>query len=246
LAPASGVNAVLGETGYFTAAALVAGFALLPGRPLWAGVLFGALLLKPQLAVLLPFALLGLRAWRALFAMIGTALGLAALSCLLFSPQLWPAWLGALPVYQGLVGQNPRLFGLMIDLGALPLRLGAPPGMSMALQLGVSAALALGCFFAFRRGDYRLALAALFTGALAAAPHALLYDAPAATLAPLLLWERYGAALKIGDILLNIAVMAAPFLGIPGVVYATASLRLAWLACRRQGRAGTRADPPAH
>lgn len=232
LAPASLMNAITGETGYFTAALLTGGFALLPVRPVLAGLLFGLLSLKPQMAVLLPFALAGLGAWRALLAALISALGLAALSCLVFPPQLWSIWLHALPAYQGLVGQNIRLYGLMTNISALPLRLGASPYVSEALQLAASALLAAGCFLAFRSGRYRLAVAALLTGTQAAAMHALIYDAPAASLAPLLLLEQYGTKLAIQDILLGIAVLAAPFLEIPGLIYAAASLRLAWLACR--------------
>lgn len=233
LAPASLLNAITGETGYFTAALLVGGFALLPARPVLAGLLFGLLSLKPQMAVLLPFALAGLGAWRAMLAALVSALGLAALSCLVFPPQLWSIWLHALPAYQGLVGQNTRLYGLMTNISALPLRLGAPPQLSEALQLATSAILVVGCFLAFRSGRYRLAVAALLTGTQAAAMHALIYDAPAASLAPLLLLEQFGAKLAVNDILLGIIVLSAPFLGVPGLIYAAASLRLAWFACRK-------------
>ena len=240
LAPASLMNAITGETGYFAAALLAGGFALLPARPVLAGLLFGLLSLKPQIAVLLPFALAGVGAWRSLFAATVSALALALLSCVAFSPQLWLVWAHALPVYQGLVGQNARLYGLMTNISALPLSLGAGPLFSESLQLAASAMLAGGCYAAFRWGSYRLAVAALLAGTQAAAMHVLVYDAAAASLVPLLLLEQYGPRLTVAELLLGGAALAAPFFAdggvgpanLAGLVYAGVSLRLAWLACR--------------
>jgi len=49
-------NWVNGETGYFTGALLVAGFALVDRRPVLAGIAFGLLTAKPQLGVVVPVA----------------------------------------------------------------------------------------------------------------------------------------------------------------------------------------------
>lgn len=73
----------LGQPGLFVALGVAGSYALLrTGRPWWAGVALGALVLKPQLAFLVPLALLAARQFRA-FTGSAIALGvLAALSAL--------------------------------------------------------------------------------------------------------------------------------------------------------------------
>ncbi len=68
----------LGQPGMFVAAGVAGSYALLrAGRPVWAGVALGALALKPQLAFLVPLALLAARQDRAF---LGSLLSLGALA----------------------------------------------------------------------------------------------------------------------------------------------------------------------
>jgi hypothetical protein len=70
----------LGQPGLFVALGVAGSYALLrSGRPLWAGVALGAMVLKPQLAFLVPLALLAAGRYRA-FA--GSVLALGALAML--------------------------------------------------------------------------------------------------------------------------------------------------------------------
>src|ERR1700761_6556154 len=61
--PALFVNAVGGQNGALTAALLCGGLALLDRRPVVSGLLFGCLVYKPHLALILPFALVAGRRW---------------------------------------------------------------------------------------------------------------------------------------------------------------------------------------
>jgi len=82
----------LGQPGLFVAAGVAGSYALLRAdRKMWAGVALGALALKPQLAFLLPLALLAAREGRA-FA--GSVIGLGAL-VLLSAIALGPGGIGA-------------------------------------------------------------------------------------------------------------------------------------------------------
>jgi len=68
----------LGQPGMFVAAGVAGSYALLRGgKPVWAGVALGALALKPQLAVLVPLALLAARQDRAF---LGSLLSLGVLA----------------------------------------------------------------------------------------------------------------------------------------------------------------------
>ena len=73
------INAITGQAGFLIAALFIGGMALLPKRPLLGGMLLGLMVIKPQLGLVLPFALAAGREWRA-FAGRG-ALGRAASCC---------------------------------------------------------------------------------------------------------------------------------------------------------------------
>lgn len=88
--PATFINLLNGQTGLWTAALLGAGLCWLPRRPLVAGALFGLLLAcKPQLALLVPLALLAERNWRALGAMIASCMLLVTATLPLYGWTLW-------------------------------------------------------------------------------------------------------------------------------------------------------------
>jgi hypothetical protein len=177
-APASLLNGVAGETGYFTAAFLLAGFALLPSRPGLAGLAFGLLTLKPQLGLLVPLALLARRDYRAMLSASLTALALISWSIVMFPAALWAEWLRQMPVYQAQYLAARASLGLDADVtvaGNLG-RIGATPGLAWFLQLAAMLAIAIAVYIAFRRWPYHLAVAALLTGSVLFTPHAYAYD----------------------------------------------------------------------
>src|SRR5690349_3446123 len=73
LAPATIVNVVTGQNGFYSAALLLGGIVALERRPVLAGVLFGLLTMKPHLGVLVPLALVMIGAWRTIAAAALTA-----------------------------------------------------------------------------------------------------------------------------------------------------------------------------
>jgi hypothetical protein len=175
--PASLLNFMTGETAYFTTALLLAGFALLPKRPLLAGIAFGLLTLKPQLGVLIPLALLARGDWRAIAAAAITALALVALSCAAFPPDLWLIWARTLPAYQAdyfaATGLN---LNIIVTPAANLVSLGAPPRIAWLVQAASALVVAIAVFWAFRQRKYPLAVATLLCGGFLAVPHAYAYD----------------------------------------------------------------------
>jgi hypothetical protein len=91
--PAVLVNVGHGQNGFMSAALFGAGTLVLDRYPNMAGILFGCLAYKPQLAVVIPIALAGARRWNTLIAAASTALGLALLSLAVFGPDTWQAFL---------------------------------------------------------------------------------------------------------------------------------------------------------
>jgi hypothetical protein len=240
--PAALLTGATGETAFFTTALLLAGFSALPKRPLLAGVFFGLLTLKPQLGVLVPFALLGLGAWLAMLAAGLTALALVVLSCLVFPPGLWVAWVHALPAYQhDYFADVHRLnLNILVTPAADALLLGAGPQAAWALQALCGLALAGATYAAFRRAPYRPAVALLFIGMFLAVPHAYAYDTIPLTTALAVLWRPGWAFLVLaGIVYLTPFLLLSPFSAIflyalPESVLYMIALRLVFVTFRRE------------
>jgi len=96
--PAVLINALAGQTGTWTAAAFAGGLMALERAPIAGGLLLGLLVVKPQMALLVPVALLAGRQWIALLACATTAVALIALSLLLFGTDAWLAFLQRIPL----------------------------------------------------------------------------------------------------------------------------------------------------
>ena len=185
--PAVLMNLGHGQNGFLTAALFGAGALALRRRSVLAGVCFGCLTIKPQLAVLLPILLLLRRDWRALGAATATALGLAAASLALFGTATWQAFLRAVPLArltfeQGFVppGNVLSTFAAVRVLGG---GLVAAYAAQAVVVLGVCGALV----WARRRQPDVVALAMLTAcGTLLATPFAM--DSDMALLALPLAW----------------------------------------------------------
>lgn len=208
--PAALINIATGETAFFTTALALAGFGLLPRRPVLAGIAFGLLTLKPQLGVLIPIFLLARGEWRAIAAACLTAGALAALSCLVLPPDMWRLWVQTLPRYQT---DYFNATSLNLNIIATPAAnlvvLGLAPKLAWTVQLACGLGVAALVTWMARRAPYPLAVAALLTGTFLAQPHAYAYDSvmiPAAM--ALCLGERIPAyALALG-----VLVYGAPWL----------------------------------
>jgi len=209
--PAALLNGATGETGFFSTALLLAGFAALPRRPVLAGIAFGLLTLKPQLDVLIPLFLLARVEWRPIAAAGLTALALIALSCWFFPPALWREWAQTLPAYQaGYFAAGGKLnLNIIITVAANLVTLGVGVKTAWAAQALTSLAVAFAVFFAARRAEEKLAVTVLFTGICLAVPHAYAYDSIILT-AALVLAAESGMTWPFAA--LALLIYLAPFL----------------------------------
>jgi glycosyl transferase family 87 len=91
---------ISGQNGIFSAALIAGGLHALETRPAIAGLLFGLLSYKPQIAVAAFAALLFGRHWRSLAVAAATALALAAVSLAVLGAESWRAGLQALGTAQ--------------------------------------------------------------------------------------------------------------------------------------------------
>ena len=223
LAPAAAINAVNGQLSFLVAALIIAGFRLLKTRPLTAGAVLGLLSFKPQFCLLVPVALVALRQWKAVVAMIGSALALAALSALIFGIDPWISWANEVaPSYL-----NPAANADWIAYGriwgdsvyACALLLGASSGLASGLQnlsIAIGAAATYAAFRSQLQPDERLAV--LLTATILAAPHSLANDQVLLVIAGGFWLVADGSAQTFRSWLVALALWVAPLLDPPPLV----------------------------
>jgi hypothetical protein len=184
-APATFVNFDIGQNGFLSGALLVGGLRLLGAQPILAGILFGLLSYKPQLGLLIPFALIAAREWRAFFAAAATIAVLFGMSLLLFGIEPWKAYFDIIMPHQRAVLESDLMF-----LGTKLLGTGMRPsvftatrilGASVPIAYGIAAFSALlsvlAVAYAFRRtrrADLRNP--ALLTAIFLTSPYIYAYD----------------------------------------------------------------------
>ena len=176
--PAVWVNAIHGQNGFLSVALLGGGLLLLGARrPIAGGLLLGAMAYKPQLALLLPFALIAGGEWKALAAAAASATVLAATSLAAFGVKTFAAFFAAsyfarLTVEQGVVSWTK----MASSFAALRL-LGAPVPLAYVVQIVVAVA-AVAMIMRIWRGSAasEAKAAALAAGTLVMSPFLLSYD----------------------------------------------------------------------
>jgi alpha-1,2-mannosyltransferase len=166
----------IGQNSFLSAAIFGGATLLVDSRPVSAGLLFGTLAYKPQLALLVPVALAAARNWRAFWAAAAAALVLSAASLALFGTETWRSFLvafaGSSTAYESAIDR-----GAMVNGFGAVLILGGSPALAYAVQAVVTVAAAFLVAFVWRRRTSLAVRGAALAGAvLLAAPLALFYD----------------------------------------------------------------------
>ena len=124
-------TSIAGQNAFLTLALLLGGVGLLGRRDFAAGAILGLLSYKPQLALMVPVALLAARHWRALAGAAVSASFAVALSAATFGLAPWWDWLGhTLP--GGLMGGAGDLAWSKAGTTVGPKRLGLRDGAGRA------------------------------------------------------------------------------------------------------------------
>jgi len=216
VAPTTLVTVITGQSGFLSAALLLAGWRLTPARPLLAGIMFGLLTYKPQYGLLVPVALVAAGCWRTLASAVVTAVLLVVAGSLAFGPSMWLAWLASIQDNSQLLAQPvPKLNLIMPTVTGNLLALGLSPAATRMVQVAVAIVVAAVVWRCFRRGPATLAVAALLVGTFLATPYALAYDLPAATAAVLLFIGarlRADASFAAGEVAILILALLCPLI----------------------------------
>jgi alpha-1,2-mannosyltransferase len=214
--PATYWNFFYAQNGFLSTALLGGGLLLLARSPVLAGLLLGFMCYKPQLALLIPLALLAGRCWKALIATIATVVALSLLSTLVLGFEVWRAFWVGLMGFKSLLDSNhlisyqfiPTFFSAALLAGCKPVTANIFQGIVM---LGVVLAI---IWVWFREGPSAISAAVLVLGILLFSQYSCLYDLTLLAL-PLawLGWEGYRYGWLAGEkIALQVAWIMPIFL----------------------------------
>lgn len=229
---AAAANFITGQNGFITSAIFIGGTKLLTARPFAGGAILGLLCFKPQLAILLPLALLAGREWRAIAGGLASSFALVALSLLLFGPDSYAGFFANLPRYSQWLGTGRWPWGELATLFALLRSFGVANGPAMAIQLVAAAGGAALTIRAWWLGlEQRVPILAAAT--LLAAPYLFTYDALLLSV-PLAWVGRHDGDAKFAIIwLLSLIPALSYFSDVPNTIPLAAMLALWALHSRR-------------
>lgn len=215
LAPGSFVNLMAGQNGFLTGALLIGGLRLIERNPVWAGVLFGFLTIKPQLGLLVPVALLACGAWRAILSACATTVILVVASIVLFGTAPWHSYIAeTMPYQRDILETGTGLFTEMMPTPFMAARLTGLGTAAGYVLNGITALISiLIVAWAYRHAavgrDLRVAIFA--TATFLTSPYAFNYDMTilSAGLIGLLAYQS-AERLRHGELLAIVAAWVLP------------------------------------
>ena len=212
--PGALVEAIHGQTGFVTGAALVYAATRLDRRPMGAGVAIGTLVIKPHLALLLPFWLAAGKRWRVFVAAAASLAVLIIASWAVFGSHAMLAYPDSWAASRAIMDYAPTSFLLRMSSFYSQARIYF--GASAALATGVVVALTmLGlALLAWRRfaDDWRGSGALVLAATGLASPYLFNYDLPFLIVPTLWLVEQgLARGFRPYEKIVLVALYLAPF-----------------------------------
>jgi hypothetical protein len=150
--PAVLLNAMIGQNGFLTSAIFVAGTSRLDSAPFVGGLILGLLVIKPQLALLLPVAVIAGRHWKAVG---GAALSgglLLAAALVAFGAASYSGFFAMAPVLAGYLEKGQLTWTELASSFAMFRFLGIPQAAALWLHAIVALAATAATAWAWWRG----------------------------------------------------------------------------------------------
>ncbi len=215
--PAVFINALGGQNGAWTAALLGGGLCLLNRNPVVAGLLFGLLIYKPHLGLMIPVFLIAGRQWRALFATSATVVTLVAISVLAFGPEIWAEYAtSASKLRQWILEDGSGVFHRMMSVFVAARRIGLDVTSAYMIQAAVGLAAAVLVAVAWYRdapAPIRYSLAVL--GTFLATPYLQDYDLVVGTFVVAWLFATPGRSMQTPATIVSALILLAPIFAAP-------------------------------
>lgn len=166
-----------GHNGFLTAALLGGGMFLLDRRPFLAGLLIGCLIYKPQLGLVLPLVLIAGRHFRAFLGASCAALGLIAITLLIWGWPVWQAFVNSIPQTESIiVAQGMTGWQKIQSVFAAARMWGASIPVAYMVQSVTTLLAVLGAVAATRLAAPNVRNAAVIAASLLSTPYLLDYD----------------------------------------------------------------------
>jgi hypothetical protein len=174
--PAFLTNVLIGQNGFVTSSIFVGGLRAIREKPFLGGAILGLMVIKPQLALLLPFAMLAGRQWKAIAgAMLSATLALLA-SWMVFGTTAYEGFFKILPFFTQAMAMGRWRWNQMVSVFGFCRYFDIPQNLALAAHAIVAlAAIALVCRAWWLDLDERDATLASAT--LLVPPYLLTYDA---------------------------------------------------------------------
>ena len=170
------VNALIGQNGFLTAAIFTQGACLLRKRPFVGGLLLGILIIKPQLALLLPVAVVAARLWPAIAGALSSSAVLLLLSLAFFGNDVFVGFLKMLPLYAEMMRQSTWSWNSFVSVFAFLRYFGVDQIIALTAHGVVAAAAAVLTWIAWSR-NWKEQVPILAAATLLIPPYLLTYDA---------------------------------------------------------------------
>jgi alpha-1,2-mannosyltransferase len=182
------MNGLIGQNGFLTAAIFTGGISLLRKRPFVAGIILGSLVVKPQLALLLPVAVIAARLWPAMAGAVASAAAFGLVSLALFGTGVFTGFVEILPLYRELMRQDKWPWNEFISVFAFVRYFGIDQSIALTIHFVIAGAAATLTWIAWSR-DWEGQLPILAAATLLIPPYLLTYDA-LLMIIPIGFWAR--------------------------------------------------------
>lgn len=169
------VNGFIGQNAFLTSAAFLGGLYILKARPFVAGLVLGLLILKPQLALMLPVAMLAGRQWSAIAGGLASAFATLLVGLVAFGPSSYVGFFGQLSIFAGFIANSRWPWHEIASIYALLRYFGLASGAALIVHGLVAAGAAAAVWQAWAT-DRRGKEATLVAATLLVPPYLLTYD----------------------------------------------------------------------
>jgi len=230
--PAAIVNAMIGQNGFLTSGIFLFGISRVAAAPFTAGLILGALVIKPQLGVLIPVALLASRQWRAIGGAALSSLAVAAAAALVFGLDSYRGFFAITQQYAAFMAADRWDWAQQASVFGFFRLLGAPQPLALTMQGMAAFAAAAVTWRAWARGsEQREAILAAAT--LLVPPYVFAYDSLLLVLPLTMLLGDGERPWRAAIVWVCLAAPLAGYFGLypgPNTVPVAAILSLWWLA----------------
>lgn len=228
-------NTFLGQNAFLTAGIFMLGLYLLPRKPFVAGLVFGCLVIKPQLGLLLPMSFIAARQWRAVAGAAVSSLSALLAGAALFGASTTRAWMDQMPYYVEIARTGSVGWHKLASVNAALRHAGmdAAPSMAVHCVVAMLAAATVWRIWSSTAG-WGAKGAALAAATMLISPYVYLYDTLFLVVSFLWLAQAKSHPLVLGTLwaipgIMLLQTIAAPQLMNMSPLIPMALLFLVWL-----------------